>query len=394
MTKYINDDASLEQMCRLLLSHKRIAVDTEFIWTKTYFPLLGIIQIGTEDETFVVDYPAITSWEPFAEVLQKKSVCKIFHDAPQDISILKEYVSPDITGIFDTQRAGAMLGEGEAVSLENLVAAYTGIRLAKTETRTDWLKRPLDPAQLAYARDDVKYLVSITEQLLSRAHDHGIETWVYNEMESLEDVYLFAYESNVERQFLKQASRLAPRYHERLYRLISFMENTARKENVTRTRVLRRQIIPRLVKGWFSSLEELRKSKILSPRMTNRYGSDIITALHGDTPRLPAEMKEHLRSITKRTARESSLSRLLLTLITDLAQRKEIAPSLVCTKRECDMRAARYYRKGEIPLFSGWRGDFLNPFLHDFFTYGREEGFTEKTVSTTVSAGGSHAKTL
>ena len=47
--------------------------------------------------------------------------------------------------------------------------------LEKTETLTDWSRRPLTPAQLSYAADDVRYLLSLYEGLRLRLT--GLDRW-------------------------------------------------------------------------------------------------------------------------------------------------------------------------------------------------------------------------
>ncbi|MGM0463000.1 MAG: hypothetical protein ACQEQ4_11350, partial [Fibrobacterota bacterium] len=197
MIEYICDYPHLVQVCGEIKNEKWLAVDTEFVWTRTYFPLLGIIQIAAGERVFIIDYPAIDTWDVLRDIFADEAVTKIFHDASQDVSIINYHMKVQTAGVFDTQLGAAMTGEAESLSLEKLVFKYEGIRLSKTQTRTDWLARPLKEAQLYYAADDVRYLVSITKKIIAEAQKRGTQEWLFSEMEKFNTCNLFSYENNV-----------------------------------------------------------------------------------------------------------------------------------------------------------------------------------------------------
>ena len=78
--------------------------------------------------------------------------------------------------------AAGFCGLGGGLGLAKLVQALLGIELPKSETRTDWTRRPLSEAQLAYAMDDVKHLGTMREMLLARAEERGTLDWMEEEM--------------------------------------------------------------------------------------------------------------------------------------------------------------------------------------------------------------------
>src|SRR5690606_2999865 len=59
-----------------------------------------------------------------------------------------------------------------------LVADITGVALGKGETRSDWTRRPLSDAQLAYAADDVRHLFELHDHLQDRLQALGREAWL------------------------------------------------------------------------------------------------------------------------------------------------------------------------------------------------------------------------
>jgi len=134
------------------LNTDRVALDTEFVWERTYYPRLGLIQLALSDEDcFLIDPLAIKDLTPLGKLLNDAKVVKILHDAPQDLTILSRVTGAVPQNIFDTRISAGFSGLSSTISLADLISVLLDINLAKTETRTNWLKRPLDPSQIDYA---------------------------------------------------------------------------------------------------------------------------------------------------------------------------------------------------------------------------------------------------
>ena len=84
--------------------------------------------------------------------------------------------------VFDVQIAAGFVGFGYPLSLGNLISQTLGVSVFGGETRTDWRRRPLTPAQLRYALDDVRYLLPLADMLQARLEDSGREDWVEAEL--------------------------------------------------------------------------------------------------------------------------------------------------------------------------------------------------------------------
>lgn len=162
-----------------------IAVDTEFMREKTYFPQLCLVQIATPDHIACVDPLALSHLGPLTALLHDPAVLKVFHCASQDLEVLHQVTGAVPAPVFDTQVAASLLGYGEQVGYGNLVQAVLGLELDKTQTRTDWSRRPLRPEQLAYAHDDVRHLVALFLRLYAELETLGRLAWLQPEMETL-----------------------------------------------------------------------------------------------------------------------------------------------------------------------------------------------------------------
>lgn len=363
----IDTDDALKELCDYLLVQPMVAVDTEFVWTRTYFPQLGIIQLGlSPDEVFIVDVLAIDSVAPLRDLMESKNVCKVFHDAFQDVSIINLYINACCCNVFDTQLAAAFTGFGAALSLEKLVLQCMDIQLTKTETRTDWLQRPLDPAQIEYAFDDVRYLLSCAESLIQLAEEKGTLPWLLDECQSLSNVSPFAFDESVERQYRRLQGKVHPRSYVGLYRLLRWIEEESRSRDIPREHILRRELFPSLLYSPFDSLEDLKAAKIMSSKTASRYGATLLNILADETVQPPESL---LKSLKRKSDSDTTIE--LITQFTEqfqaLADQYTIEASRIYNRKNLADIIRSVVRNREIPVFSGWRQEFLKPLMEELF---------------------------
>ena len=183
----IRDKGALESVCAKARAESLLALDTEFVWTRTYRPQLGIVQLGCRAANEAVDAMCGMDVTPLGELIADASVVKILHDARQDLSHLRHFTGACPHGIFDTQLAAAFAGFPAGIGLQKLLFEAVGVGLPKTETCTDWTRRPLSPAQVAYALDDVRYLPDLRDELLRRADGLGTRAWLEADLARLDE---------------------------------------------------------------------------------------------------------------------------------------------------------------------------------------------------------------
>ena len=186
-----------------------IALDTEFVWQRTYYANLGLVQAAMSADFDAARLPsappgalafpaktpehrAVRLLDPLrcdpaavAAVLRDAQVVKILHDAGQDLQHLGRWCGASPVNVFDTRIASGFCGMASTVSLRQLLKDVAGVELEKTETRTDWMRRPLSPEQLEYAADDVAYLGGVMDWLLAKAKEFGTCDWMLEEMRAL-----------------------------------------------------------------------------------------------------------------------------------------------------------------------------------------------------------------
>ena len=153
---YISTYEELAAFCERARSFPAVAIDTEFLRERTYHPRLCLVQAATPDECVVIDPIVIEDLSPLAAFMADRQVTKVFHACSQDMEVLYHALGVLPDPIFDTQVAAAFLGERLQVGYHGLVQTFCGVSLPKTESLTDWSRRPLTDKQVEYAVDDVR----------------------------------------------------------------------------------------------------------------------------------------------------------------------------------------------------------------------------------------------
>jgi ribonuclease D len=121
---------------------------------------------------------------------------------------------------------------------QKLVHELTGTLLAKGETRSDWLRRPLSPAQLEYAADDVHHLFALHDTLSARLQEQGRAHWLAEDCERLlatvehDELERWPHVSMRSAQFLERDAQL------RLLRLLRWRDRQARQSDKPRSWIL------------------------------------------------------------------------------------------------------------------------------------------------------------
>ena len=188
----IRTTPQLDEVCSHARATGVVALDTEFVWTRTYRPHLGLVQIGTPDVCWGLDCLQGLKPESLGDLIADSAVVKILHDAHQDLELLWHYADAKPRNVFDTQCAAGFAGLSSKIGLQKLLQDVLDVGLSKTETCTDWTQRPLTDAQVSYALDDVRYLPELRQALLARADALGTRAWLEEEQGKYDDPAWYA----------------------------------------------------------------------------------------------------------------------------------------------------------------------------------------------------------
>ena len=276
---WVTDPAVLQR--HLATNPQRVGLDTEFIRERTYWPQLALVQLAIGGDILLIDplEPGIT--DALRPLLLDTSITKVMHSAGEDLVAFHHACGAVPTPLFDTQVAAALTGIGAGMGYQRLVSEMTGVDLPKGETRSDWLKRPLRPAQLEYAADDVVHLAALHERLSQALEASGRTEWFEEDCTRM----LATAENGAERwphlsfrasQYLDEAARM------RLLRLLRWREQHARERDRPRSWVLDNELAADLARNPPTGQAALQRILDARPKAPRKLAAQIWSAL--DTP--------------------------------------------------------------------------------------------------------------
>ena len=345
----INNNNALADCCASLSGQDWLAIDTEFMREKTYYPELCLIQIASPDQIFCIDTLAISETGSLQELLERRDIVKVFHAARQDIEVLHFLCGMPPAPVFDTQIAAALLGFDDQLGYAALVEAITGVVLPKAHQRTDWSKRPLPKEQLEYAADDVRYLRELYPQLIEQLEQKNRLAWAMEDNNRLTDVNL--YDIKPEYAFLrvKQGRTLSSAQQHVLRELAAWRERVAQKRNRPRNWIARDGLLVYLAQTQPHTSQQLEQVRGLSDAMRQQEEDQLLAAIRAGQQQTDSPLYERVGPLTQsETERRDRLLEKLKTKAKEL----DIRPPVLGARREVD---AIVRGNDNSLLLQGWR---------------------------------------
>ena len=173
----LETEDSINNFVSKISSTNTIGLDTEFVRIRTYYPKLCLVQISSNSGTGCIDCLQRNNLNKVWQLIFNPKRLKIFHSARQDLEILFLIKGQIPENIFDTQIAAALLGYPPQVGIKQLLKDELNIEISKTETRSDWSKRPLDLKQIEYALEDVNHLLNLHNALKNKLKEKERYRW-------------------------------------------------------------------------------------------------------------------------------------------------------------------------------------------------------------------------
>jgi ribonuclease D len=352
----ITTTEQLSAVCKRMAGHRYVTVDTEFLRESTYYPLLCVAQMATADEAVVIDAlaPEI-DLAPFFDLLVDENVVKVFHAARQDIEIVWHMAGKIPHPIFDTQVAAMVLGYGDSISYEQLVHRITGDQLDKSLRFTDWTRRPLTEAQLAYAASDVTHLRDVYLKLDEDLHKRDRASWVSAEMAILTSPE--TYRADPERAWQRLKSRVRkPKDLAVLMEVAAWREREAQTRDVPRSRVLKDEVVGDIAAQHPSTIEKLGHLRSLPKGFErSRWGEQIVEAVKRGLERDPKTLPKLERY--RPTQNGGATVELLKVLLRMTAESYGVAAKVVATVDDLEQIAGD--DEADVPALKGWRRELF-----------------------------------
>jgi len=352
----ITATSELAAACSRMAAHPFVTVDTEFLRETTYYPLLCVAQMASPAEALVIDAlaPGI-DLAPFYALMADEKVMKVFHAARQDIEIVWHAAKLIPHPIFDTQVAAMVLGYGDSISYDQLVQRITGDALDKSHRFTDWTRRPLSDAQLAYAISDVTHLRDVYLALVDDLKQRGRADWVEDEMSVLTSPDTYRMEPENAWQRLKTRVR-KPKELAVLIEVAAWREREAQSRDVPRARILKDEVIADVAVQAPTTPEKLKHLRSLPKGFErSRWGEAIVAAVERGLAR---DMKSlPLQSRTQPAINGAAVVELLKVLLRMISERHHVAAKVIATVDDLERIAADDNAK--VPALSGWRRELF-----------------------------------
>jgi ribonuclease D len=295
-----------------------------------------------------------------AALLTVPGQVKVLHAARQDVEVLLPVTTTPLAPVLDTQLAAALLGFAPQVGYGDLIAAEFGVTLEKSQARTDWTRRPLTPAQLSYAADDVRYLLPLAARLEERLAGLGRLGWFHEDTALLADPGLYRLDPADAWQRFKAIETLPPREQARLRALAAWREARAMRRNLPRGWVLTDDAARTLARAAPAHLAALKALEVMPPGAADKLGAEILAAL-ADAATAPLDALVQ-RNEGRPGPEERELTRRLGERVRQLAGQLAIAPEVLAPQRDL-----RRLARGEAvaAVLRGWRLAELGTLLED-----------------------------
>ena len=348
--QYIDHPEQLAPLCELISREPWIALDTEFLREKTYYPKFCLLQIAAPGWVACIDPLAIHDLSPLLTAIYDPKVTKVLHSCRQDLEIFYQITGKIPGPIFDTQIAAPLLGFQENPGYAMLVSSFLNINLSKAHTRTDWSIRPLSAEQIEYAADDVIYLCKIYSLMCEQLAKLDRLDWLDSDFALLNDPEL--YQLSPENAWLKirGKNKLTGRQLSILQSLTEWRERTAQAENKPRNWLFPDDMLLELAKLQPVTVAELAKIRNINERSVNRHGKVLCELIADARQRPPKPLKEKDQP-AKKTQHHEAVLDVMSAVVRIRAEENALNPIILATRKDLE----QLLFGDESLLLHGWR---------------------------------------
>ncbi len=350
--QYIDTPGQLATLCEQIKKEPWLALDTEFLREKTYYPKFCLLQIATPEWVACIDPIALPQLESLFEAIYNPAIVKVFHSCRQDLEIFFQWTGKLPSPIFDTQVAAPLLGFQDNPGYAMLVSSLLSVNLNKAHTRADWSKRPLTEAELEYAADDVIYLCQIYQIMVQKLTALGRIDWLKNDFAELTNPALYKVDPETAWFKIKGKNKLTGKQLSIIQTLAQWREKIAQAEDRPKSWLLRDELLFDLAKLQPETVQELANVRGINERSVNRYGKELCQLITAAKNRPPVPLHEKDRS-AKKSQQEEAILDILTALVRVRAEENALNPTILASRK--DLEELLSNGDDECPLLHGWR---------------------------------------
>lgn len=329
-----------------------VAVDTEFMREKTFWPILCLIQVAADGAEAIID-PLADGMDlsPLLGILTDKNVVKVFHAARQDIEIFYRLLDQVPAPLFDTQIAAMACGFGDQIGYEPLMRTLVNAKIDKGSRFTDWARRPLTDAQLTYALSDVTHLREAFPILREKLRKENREHWVEEEMQALLDERL--YYVDPEDAWRRMRLRgVKPKELGPMMKLAEWREREAHQRDVPRSRIIKDDAIYELSRMQPKTTKDLARARSIPNGFERSNAGAAIIAAIASGAEIPRDALPDVFKPDRQKAPVDVVD-LLKVLLKRQCEFYGVAPKLIASG--ADLEAIALGDTQNVPAMNGWR---------------------------------------
>ena len=344
----------LERALEDWLESDILGIDTEFVRERTWRAELGLVQLSDGKTVWLVDPLKTGSLRPLSALFEDQTIVKILHAPSEDLDVLLYTTAAVPEPLFDTQIACAMLGQSLQMGYHKTVEWLLDLAIDKGETRSNWCKRPLRPAQLHYAALDVCLLPMMHRQLLSQLKDLGRDDWLAEDCARLLNKAQTPADPDQSWKRIAGHIRLDGTALAILQTLASWRDKEAEQRNLARGFVIQDTALMTIANQQPDSLDELSALDIWHPKAVLRNGHALIAIIdqileEGITAKAPETLQpEHKKLMAG-----------MRNIVQEKATQLSVEPALLASKRELEGLILTARDESVSERFLGWRKEII-----------------------------------
>jgi ribonuclease D len=358
----------LDEVVRKIDANGRFAMDLEFIPERSFHPILCLVQIATDHETFIIDPLRIPDLSQIWIRAADPAVQKVLHAAVQDLDLIFKLSNLLPSNVFDTQIAAGFAGFGFPAGYGKLLQQVLGITIAKSESYTDWLERPLSPSQIEYAKEDVCHLLPMADKLRERLTQQGRLDWALEECRHYSEIEQYVRAKKQEFTRVKGANGLNRRALAVLQSLCEFRDAEAERVDRPARSILSDTTLIELSRRPPATVNDIYRIRGIRQDQVKSFGKRLIEQVEAGLA-LPAEACPVWPSARAIAKRDALVGDMLYAVLKVIAYQADIATELLATRDDVQylVRLVKEEKleKTDFPLLKGWRSEMAGRTLCD-----------------------------
>ncbi|EKT57523.1 ribonuclease D [Providencia sneebia] len=359
--RLVTTDSELVQVCQQASEAEWLALDTEFIRTRTFYPQLGLLQLYDGKQVSLIDPLTITDFSPFKTLLSNQHQIKFLHAGSEDLEVFLHDFGCVPDPMIDTQVIAAFLGYPISCGFASLVSEHLEIELDKSESRTDWRARPLSDKQCEYAAADVFYLLPLAKILMQKVEDAGYLTDAKEECLRTVARRQKVIDPAKAYRNITNACQLKDEQLACLQMLAEWRLNQAKARDMAINFVVKEEHLWKVARFMPSSLAEL-DALGLTGQEIRCHGRRLLSIVEKAQQMDESEYPKAVSNLNEQ-AQYKSLFKEIKTAVKEIAELEKFNVELLASRRQINQLLSVHWGiksvTGQPELLDGWRGRLL-----------------------------------